>query len=85
MNRAEPPASPQARAFTQPVSTGLGYPQTPNSFGGVEILYESSLAEILHVGKSIRHSKGLTRGLENTIFAGSRGAPPVGTQMRWFF
>jgi len=40
---------------SQPVSTGLGYPQTPNSFGGVDSLHGSMLAEILHIGKSIRH------------------------------
>jgi hypothetical protein len=48
MTNAVSPAGTQARAFTQPVSTGLGYPQTPNSFGGVDILHGSMLAEILH-------------------------------------
>jgi hypothetical protein len=42
--RVAPPAGTQARAFTQPVSTGLGYPQTPNSFGGVDSLLDSNLA-----------------------------------------
>jgi hypothetical protein len=44
MTNVVSPAGTQARAFTQPVSTGLGYPQTPNLFGGVDILHGSMLA-----------------------------------------
>jgi hypothetical protein len=71
--RVAPPAGTQARAFTQPVSTGLGYPQTPNLFGGVDILHGSMLAEILHAGKSIRHSSRALRQSQGQKKRGLRG------------